>query len=129
MGQALHYSLYGRNKSDDKYKELIKKIHGSYMSRFKHEIYSYCLGKDHSDQKSLYMYCGYYRVCKGVVVGDTLELIFQNKSYAEEWDRAEEQIRGVLVNIPWLERNFCQHWLPVVSDCDTKRIFKRGSFK
>ena len=127
MGQSAHYSMHGRTKNDDSYKEIFKSVHGNHMARFKHEVYAYVLNKDHKDYKSIYLYHGYTRIAKAIVLGsDTLELTFKTKEYAEEWDQAEEQICSALVDIPWLQRNFSQLWIPSVTTNDEKRIFKKG---
>ena len=126
MGQTAVFSIHGRSKEDDKYREIFKTVHGSPMSRFKHETYAYSLNRYHKEYKSLYLYNGYTRIAKAIILGtDTLELTFKSKEYAEEWDKTEEQINSAMVDIPWLQRNFSQKWIPSVSNNDSKRIFKK----
>jgi len=123
MGQS-HYSIYGRRKDTDAYECIFDKVHGGYMSRFKHEVYCFVLDRCHETMKSLYLYHGYQRVAKAHVLEDTLTLDFYDEARAQEWDQSEEQIAKIHVDIPWLERSFCRLWSPSVST-QTTRIFKR----
>ena len=124
MGQS-HHSIYGRRKDTDTYACVFDKVHGGPMSRFKHEVYCFVLDRCHQTMKSLYLYHGYRRRVKAHVLEDTLTLEFYDEATAQEWDRVEEQLAKIHVDIPWLERSFCRAWSPSVCTSTTVRIFKR----
>ena len=108
------FYIYSRQKEDDKYqlKEELKE--GNPMSRFKHEVYAYALNKNYKDDKSLYLYCGYSRVAKAIVEGDDvryLVITFCSEEAASEWDKCQEQMDKVYVDVIWLERPFLSSWV------------------
>ena len=108
------FYIYSRQKEDDKYqlKEELKE--GNPMSRFKHEVYAYALNKNYKDDKSLYLYCGYSRVAKAIVEGDDvryLVITFCSEEAASEWDKCQEQMDKVYVDVIWLERPFLNSWV------------------
>ena len=71
--------------------------------------------KKHTEEKSLYLYCGYSRVAKCIreieneVPYITIE--FSAPEHAERWDKCREQIPNVLVDISWLQPEFSKHWV------------------
>ena len=87
------FYIYSRTKEDDKYK-LISTLDESAnpMSRFKHEVYAYALKRKHTNEKSLYLYCGYARVVKCIYSLDQevpyITLTFGSEQYA-----------GILINV------------------------------
>jgi len=108
------FSIYSRNKADDKYalKEELKE--GNPMSRFKHEVYAYALKKKYQKDKSLYLYCGYSRVAKAHIEGDDVQYLvvsFCSDEAAKEWDECQEQMDKVYVDVVWLERPFLNSWV------------------
>ena len=122
------FTIYGRNKSDDAYNLLFQVDKGNPMSRFKHEVYAYALRKKHKTQKSLYLYCGNYRVAKCLMESkrDTpyLTLTFQASNYADDWDRVREQIPEVYTDMIWLENTFKGHWVLQLSDSPYERVYQ-----
>jgi|TARA_B110000008_G_scaffold275887_1_gene314168 hypothetical protein len=108
------FYIYSRQKEDDKYqlKEELKE--GNPMSRFKHEVYAYTLNKNYKDDKSLYLYCGYSRVAKAIIEGDDVQYLvitFCSEEAASEWDKCQEQMDKVYVDVIWLERPFLNSWV------------------
>jgi len=108
------FYIYSRQKEDDKYqlKEELKE--GNPMSRFKHEVYAYALSKNYKDDKSLYLYCGYSRVAKAIIEGDDVQYLvitFCSEEAASEWDKCQEQMDKVYVDVIWLERPFLNSWV------------------
>ena len=108
------FYIYSRRKEDDKYqlKEELKE--GNPMSRFKHEVYAYTLNKNYKDDKSMYLYCGYSRVAKAIIEGDDVQYLvitFCSEEAASEWDKCQEQMDKVYVDIIWLERPFLNSWV------------------
>ena len=84
------------------------------MSRFKHEVYAYALGKNYKEDKSLYLYCGYSRVAKAMIEGDDVQYLvitFCSEEAASEWDKCQEQMDKVYVDVIWLERPFLNSWV------------------
>jgi len=122
------FTIYGRNKSNDSYKLLFTIDEGNPMSRFKHEVYGYALGKKHHDQKSLYLYCGYYRMAKCIAEkrGDIMyvTLLFNAGDYAEDWDNVREQIPKVHKDMAWFENTFKRHWAVQVTDNQCERLYQ-----
>ncbi len=122
------FTIYGRNKSDDAYKLLFTINEGNPMSRFKHEVYGYALGKKHDDQKSLYLYCGYYRMAKCIKEkrGDIpyITLLFNAPDYADDWDSVREQIPKVHKDMIWFENMFKRHWVVQVTDNPYERLYQ-----
>lgn len=108
------FYIYSRQKEDDKYqlKEELKE--GNPMSRFKHEVFAYALNKNYKDDKSLYLYCGYSRVAKAIIEGDDVQYLvitFCSEEAASEWDKCQEQMDKVYVDVIWLERPFLNSWV------------------
>lgn len=116
MGNYLSsdFYVYSRKKDTDKYELQTELKEGNPMSRFKHEVYAYALGKNYKGDKSLYLYCGYQRVAKATITGTELkylEVTFVSEEVSEEWDSCQEQMQNVYVDIVWLEREFNKHWV------------------
>ena len=133
MGNYINtdFYVYGRIKETDSYKLLAEIKDGNPMSRFKHEVYAYALKKRHTDIKSLYLYCGYTRVAKAIMV-EVNDLLYLDVSFmaaenADEWDQCQEQIPQVYVDIKWLENSFLNSWV-ILSEED-KCIRKYENYK
>jgi hypothetical protein len=108
------FYIYSRQKEDDKYQLKVELKEGNPMSRFKHEVFSYALNKNYKDDKSLYLYCGYSRVAKAIVAGDDVQYLvvtFCSEEAANEWDKCQEQMDKVYVDVIWLERPFLNSWV------------------
>lgn len=121
------FYIYSRQKEDDKYqlKEELKE--GNPMSRFKHEVYAYALNKNYIDDKSLYLYCGYSRVAKAIVEGDDVQYLvitFCSEEAATEWDKCQEQMDKVYVDVVWLERPFLNSWVYHVEENSLVRKYQ-----
>lgn len=123
MGQP---NIIGRLKTNDKYQTIYDTVDGNDMARFKHETYAYSLEKEHTLFKSLYLYHGYSRVAKADMPTGTkyLEITFSSEAEAQRWDAASEQIHNVLVEVPWVYRNFEQKWKPVAEELH-RRIYAK----
>ena len=126
MGGTL--SIYGRKKDMERYTLIYNHLRGNPMARFKHEVYGYVLDKLHTDMKSLYLYSGYTRMARAIILPGTnyLELKFNTQDAAKSWDAAEEQLDGVDVEVPWLYRTFAHTWHQIASDCEHKRVYQRA---
>jgi hypothetical protein len=122
------FYMYSRKKEDDQYEEQFHLQEGNPMSRFKHEVYAYALGKKFTDMKSLYLYCGYSRVVKCIssIVDEVpyITLTFSSVEFAEEWDRCREQIPKVYVDMQWLESAFAKQWVFHVTDDTCIRTYQ-----
>jgi len=109
------FIIYSRQKETDQYKALFEITEGNPLSRFKHEVYAYALQKNHTEEKSLYLYCGYSRVAKCIreIENEVPYVIieFSAPEHAERWDTCREQIPNVLVDISWLQPQFSKHWV------------------
>lgn len=130
MGNYLssEFAIYARDKETDKY-VLIEEIkEGNPMSRFKHETYAYGLNKKHKNMKTLYLYCGYNRLCKTEKVDDQgvlyIHLTFSTAKMADDWDECQEQIPKVYVDLAWLERTFAQNFVEMNDNDSFKRRFQ-----
>ncbi len=108
------FYIYSRNVSDDKWNIKVELKEGNPMSRFKHEVYSYALQKNHKESKALYLYCGYSRVAKAIIEGDDVKYLvisFCSEEASKEWDECQEQMDKVYVDVVWLERPFLNSWV------------------
>lgn len=108
------FYIYSRNISDDKWNIKVELKEGNPMSRFKHEVYSYALQKNHKESKALYLYCGYSRVAKAIIEGDDVKYLvitFCSEEASKEWDECQEQMDKVYVDVVWLERPFLNSWV------------------
>ena len=130
MGNYLssEFTIYGRRKDTNEY-ELLEEIkEGSPMSRFKHETYAYSLNKKHLDMKSLYLYCGYNRICKTEKKMDNevlyIILQFSTAQSALDWDECQEQIPRIYVDLAWLERSFGEEFVEMNDNDVQKRRYQ-----
>lgn len=122
------FYIYSRNLSDDKYELLYTVDEGNPMSRFKHEIFAFALGKKHADKKTLYLYCGYTRVVKCMKTKENdipyMILEFVASEHAETWDACREQIPPIYKDLTWLETTFGKQWVFQVTDDDLIRKYQ-----
>lgn len=114
------YTLYGRRKDNDAYVE-VRTFQRRQMDMFKHHVVSYALDRKHVDLKSLYLYSGYFRVCKAYIHGNYLELTFNSSETAEEWDSSEERV----CDVPWLFRDFGKRWKAVHVEHSYMRVYQK----
>ena len=122
------FAIYGRDKETDSY-VLIEEIkEGNPMSRLKHETYAFALNKKHADKKTLYLYCGYNRLVKcSRLVEQEIPYIILEFSTAEtgiDWDKCQEQIPKVYVDLAWLERPFSQNYVEMNDNDVYKRRYQ-----
>ena len=109
------FYIYSRERENDKYKLLYEINESNPLSRFKHEVYAYALKKKHKHEKSLYLYCGYFRVAKCIRIIEHevpyITVEFNSSDQAELWDSCREQIAGISVDMTWLQTEFTKHWV------------------
>lgn len=114
------YTLYARRKDNDKYVE-VRRFPRRQVDMWKHHVVCYAMDKKHMDLKSLYLYDGYFRVCKALIRGGYLELTFNSSETAEEWDSCEERV----CDVPWLFRDFGKRWKPVHVEYSYMRVYQK----
>jgi hypothetical protein len=122
------FPIYSRKKTDDRYELIHTLEEGSPISRFKHEVYAYALGKNHSIHKCLYLYCGSYRVAKAIKAmhGDVpyLTITFSTTEATGDWDRSREQIPRVHKDMNWYQDTFQRHWVLQINEEPRERKYQ-----
>ena len=123
------FYIYSRSLDNDKYKLLFTiDDFSNPLSRFKHEVFAYALKKKHTEEKSLYLYCGYARVAKCIrILKDEvpyIELTFAGGEYADMFDKCREQIPHVNKDMSWLESLFGKSWVFFHHDNPNVRLYQ-----
>jgi hypothetical protein len=122
------FTIYGRLLEDDNYQLIEEVKEGNPMSRFKHETFAFALKRKHQKMKSLYLYCGYNRIAKcGRETAQQVPYIIVDFSTAEaamEWDKCQEQIPKVYLDLQWLENSFSKEYVEITGNDVFKRRYQ-----
>ena len=113
--------IYGRSRETNRYTEPLQESlerHDDlqyHMGRFKHEIYTFCLGDQHQTLKCLYLYNDYWRMAK-CYIGEhhKLYIEFRDVDTATVWDACDEVLTSN--KFAWKNRAFSNKYANVTDD-------------